>query len=418
MPPSASGWLHQGAMPQKDLWGNTVTGPLSILTWAEKKAAEKEQKEAAKAEKAAAKAALAEEKKKEKEEEKKKEKEEKEAAKKERGAAKRAEKKAAQADTAGGVDGEAPDPTEEALFETLLERAFEEAPAKAPKAAAPAAKAPAAEAPTAKPPPETEREPTVPMAEAPKVERPPFSAFGAQVPLLEGDGLPLCIRCKNPVDPCVEKVRLLKKSPPEFCCPCCNSKGTIAANLCGKWPVEEFKELSPEEQVAFWNSCVSNKWDMMKAIEKHLVRRVVNQRLNAVEGQFLPLSVWATQGFDTALIEATCPKEMHPNLGPTFQVKIHSTGEKAIEESVREHMAKLILNPPTAMRPIKGTEKERDSGAAGSADVPSPAPEVMDDTKKDKKKKRKRSSSSSSSSSSSTSSSSESEKKSGAKKKK
>ena len=78
MPPSASGWLHQGAMPQKDLWGNTVTSPLSILTWAEKKAAEKEQKEAAKAEK-----------KKAQEEEKKKEKEEKEAAKKERGAAKR-----------------------------------------------------------------------------------------------------------------------------------------------------------------------------------------------------------------------------------------------------------------------------------------------------------------------------------------
>ena len=51
MPPSASGWLHQGAMPQKDLWGNTVTSPLSPRPWAEKKAAEKEQKEAAKAEK-------------------------------------------------------------------------------------------------------------------------------------------------------------------------------------------------------------------------------------------------------------------------------------------------------------------------------------------------------------------------------
>ena len=65
MPPSASGWLHQGAMPQKDLWGNTVTGPLSILTWAEKKAAEKEQKEAVKLEKEAARAALSEQKKKE-----------------------------------------------------------------------------------------------------------------------------------------------------------------------------------------------------------------------------------------------------------------------------------------------------------------------------------------------------------------
>ena len=140
----------------------------------------------------------------------------------------------------------------------------------------------------------------------------------------------------------MDKVRLLRKTPPQYSCPSCNSKKTIAAHLCGKWPVEEFKELSPEEQVAFWNSCVSNKWEMMKAIEKHLVRRVVNQRLNAVEGKFLPLSVWAAKGFDAALIEATCPQEMHPNLGPTFQVKIHSTCEKAIEESVREHMAKLI----------------------------------------------------------------------------
>ena len=78
MPPFASGRLHQGAMPQVDLWGNEVKGRLSLLTAKEKKEEEKEQKEAAKeaakaekeaakAEKKAAKAALEEQKKTEKE---------------------------------------------------------------------------------------------------------------------------------------------------------------------------------------------------------------------------------------------------------------------------------------------------------------------------------------------------------------
>ena len=44
----ASGRLHQGAMPQVDLWGNEVKGRLSLLTAKEKKEEEKEQKESAK----------------------------------------------------------------------------------------------------------------------------------------------------------------------------------------------------------------------------------------------------------------------------------------------------------------------------------------------------------------------------------
>ena len=99
---------------------------------------------------------------------------------------------------------------------------------------------------------------------------------------------------------------MTRKSPPEFCCPVCNSKGAVAARLCGKWPVEEFKELSPDEQADFWKSRGTNGWEIMKSIEKHLVRRIINQRVNALEGEFLPLSVWAKKGFDPKIIEALC----------------------------------------------------------------------------------------------------------------
>ena len=202
--------------------------------------------------------------------------------------------------------------------------------------------------------------------------------------MVQDNGLPLCVRCKTPVDPCNEKVRVATKSPPAFYCPVCNSKATVAARLCGKWPIEEFKELSLAEQEDFWKSCGTTAWDIMKAIEKHLVRRIINQRVNALEGDFLPLSVWAKKGFDPAIIEAQCEKEMHPQLGATYQVKVHHTGERAIEEHVREHMAKLILNPPAAMRPPKAVvDKESASGAAETACD-------TDETKKEETKKEKR----------------------------
>ena len=94
MPPSASGRLHQGAVPQVDLFGNEVKGRLSLLTASEKKDVEKEQREKAKAEKEAAKKALA--------EEKQKEKAEKQAAKKSAAPASRAARTAAKSKPDGG----------------------------------------------------------------------------------------------------------------------------------------------------------------------------------------------------------------------------------------------------------------------------------------------------------------------------
>ena len=170
----------------------------------------------------------------------------------------------------------------------------------------------------------------------------PLAAFpSGQVPAIE-EGKPVCKKCLSYVDPCLPGVRVLQKQPPAFQCPACGVKMTLLNRLCGHWPIDEFRELSPEEQTDFFSSCGTSTWDIKKAIEQHLVRRLVNQKVNQVGGEYLPLSVWASKGFDAALIEAECPMEIHPQLGPTYQVKIHSSAEKTIEERVREHMAKIL----------------------------------------------------------------------------
>ena len=123
----------------------------------------------------------------------------------------------------------------------------------------------------------------------------PSQGFPAgQVPTREAG--PVCKKCLSYVDPCAPGVRVAGKSSPTFQCPTCCSKITTLSRLLGRWPIDEFKELSEEEQTEFWQSSGVTVFELQKAVEKHLVRRLINQRLNEVKGAFLPLSVWANKG--------------------------------------------------------------------------------------------------------------------------
>ena len=75
------------------------------------------------------------------------------------------------------------------------------------------------------------------------------------------------------------------------------------------------------------------------------MKKRIDQIEVEVGGQFLPLSVYARQGFDAADIEKNSHKDniqQHPVLGTVYRVDIKGVKRKAIEMQVREQVLKAV----------------------------------------------------------------------------
>ena len=108
----------------------------------------------------------------------------------------------------------------------------------------------------------------------------------------------------------------------------------------GEWPPHGgFGKLPKETQQAFFaNSDGLNAKDLIKKAEDVFhIKEELGQKSYMNGGEFLPLAVWATRGFDANQIaqrSAESSKREHPVLGMTFRVKMHSQGERG-EENIR-----------------------------------------------------------------------------------
>jgi len=157
---------------------------------------------------------------------------------------------------------------------------------------------------------------------------------------------PYCTKCGYTVDPITPGVRVVRKTPPAFQCNKCNSKTVMLTRMFGRWPPDEFKTLPPDVLKEFWATECVDKDGLKKAVENILVSRYVESQIAENAGPFLPLKTWADAPyhFDTAEIEAKAPMRVHAILGKTYQVKIVTTGEKKVRDTVREQMAKMLSN--------------------------------------------------------------------------
>ena len=122
--------------------------------------------------------------------------------------------------------------------------------------------------------------------------------------------LPICLKCQQPVDPCTKGTRLVGKQPPTFKCSQCCTKQVQLSQLFGSWPIPEFTTLSDHEQTKFWREGVSGKQNLKSSVEQILLKKQVDEEHAAIEGPFLPLTVWAQQGYDTDRIAAKAKMEM------------------------------------------------------------------------------------------------------------
>jgi hypothetical protein len=205
------------------------------------------------------------------------------------------------------------------------------------------------------------------------------------------DENPLCVKCKKPVD--VLKCRLLNKQATAYKCPACNTKHAGLSRRFGKWPIDEFKDLTEDEQSEFWADANNSSKNLDKQVEKVLEKRYMEERRATEEGAYLPLSVYATQGYDVGNIERSCTDvQDHPVLGKTYKVDINHTSRAKIQQEIRTHLLQLKSRPvggrgrSESASSDGGRPKKRNTRGDQSMDAPIKSAKVMDSERKDKEK--------------------------------
>ena len=116
---------------------------------------------------------------------------------------------------------------------------------------------------------------------------------------------PLCMKCGDEVD--VFKAQIKCKGTLKYICNGCNSRMVLLSRKMNGMPAE-FRALSDDDQQEFWKAAAGTKnIDQLKAaFVDTLVRKRTDKIVVSIQGQYLPLGVYQSQGYDCAMIENRC----------------------------------------------------------------------------------------------------------------
>ena len=146
------------------------------------------------------------------------------------------------------------------------------------------------------------------------------------------------------------------------------------------WPAPEFLECTPEEQSEFFKKNThqedSGKRVQWKVVKCGLIDCIAKRRKDIwsdeLRGQYLPLSVWQSKGFDVGLIEQKAEKEEHPILGATYRVDLKDVNFKVVVEKVTEQILRrersATKNPKAK---VKGKAKKKQADGDDVLFIPS-----------------------------------------------
>ena len=222
-----------------------------------------------------------------------------------------------------------------------------------------------------------------------------------------------CKKCKRQVPSEHLPTTSLPAAGGETTCKPCLSKSVILTKMFGGWPIPDYEDLSPEDQIALWRGG-NNRGEILDSLTKSVSDVTEKARISAKGGGYYPLTWYEKQGFDSERIKKFClDTEEHAVLGTCYRVEIHSITRQDTEKIVKQRLRDMIE---------KQKEKVSAKDVVPEENVADDDKDAVDKTKKKKKnkkkknkkdkKKRKRASSSSRSSSSSSSKSSKSSSKS------
>ena len=93
----------------------------------------------------------------------------------------------------------------------------------------------------------------------------------------------------------------------------------------GKFPVQEFLELTDEQQTKFWAERAPTSQDLERVIINNFLKLRVQRDETRQGGTYLPLSVWKKMGFDIEKIKKFSKPadiEDHEVLGQTYRFSL------------------------------------------------------------------------------------------------
>ena len=188
-----------------------------------------------------------------------------------------------------------------------------------------------------------------PAAAAPQLPPKGLAAVQMAPPIAQAP--PSCHRCHLPVD--VLKAPIVGKGAGSWRCAQCNTRGSQLSRMFGGWPTETFRRLAPSVQESFWQAArdKSTKQELQELWVQTLSEKRIEQEVGQIAGEYLPLSVYKTRGFDADAIVANCNDfEDHAILGRCYRVNIRSQCSRAIEEMTRAEVNEARTMPKKSLR--------------------------------------------------------------------
>ena len=209
-----------------------------------------------------------------------------------------------------------------------------------------------------------------------------------------------CSSCGSPAG--LTHCRVLSKREGTWRCNKCHVKITTLWRGFGTWPTETFERLSPELKKNFFKDIAEkNASDTIAYAKRSLTKFEQHQKFYEEKGQFLPLSVWATKGFDITHIETKTPEEdktVHSILGLCYRVALLTTGQSGQKgeghqdaldsKPCKRKSSQLDEEVESDERPlVKRSEKDRSNGDSDTDETSSTTSTSSSGKKKKKKQK-------------------------------
>jgi len=151
-----------------------------------------------------------------------------------------------------------------------------------------------------------------------------------------------CPRCLCAVE--LDQRRITNKGSGHWICKACSNRSGSLYKLYGKWPPPTFKALGAKEQQAFDHEIRDMNDAKVLKMKTDEFLDIADVKHNSVahKGDYLPLGVYATMGYDVAAIAAKCDDfQEDPILGRVYRVQVTEKKQIHLEERRRFQRCKV-----------------------------------------------------------------------------
>ena len=128
----------------------------------------------------------------------------------------------------------------------------------------------------------------------------------------------------------------------EYMCKPCKAKRVMFSRMFGSWPIQLYKDLTPELKKEVWRVDSSLKDDLMSSLAQTITHQKIKEKEDATKGAWKPLGVWKTLGYDHEEIEKNCKHKYDPEInGQVYQKHIESENTRDIAKDVKTELLTL-----------------------------------------------------------------------------